>query len=94
MSTVDDNKNPSFLLKFLRERQGLDTLLKTSNVFTKISLQALFAYSLVLERMSGDLFLYEIAAIRFATHLRVLCSVPRLVLNNSIEFLKFIDETH
>ena len=31
---------------------------------------------LVLERTSGDLLIYEIAANRFTTHLHVLCSIP------------------
>jgi len=35
-------------------------------------------YLLVLERAPGDLLVYEIAANRFTTHLRVLCSIPSL----------------
>jgi len=35
-------------------------------------------YLLVLERTSGDLFQYEIAANRFTTLLRVLCSIPSI----------------
>ena len=36
------------------------------------------SYSLVLERTSGNLLVYGLAAIRFANHLHVLCSMPLL----------------
>jgi len=40
ISTTPANKHSSFLQYILRERQGLDILLKTNIVFTMISLQA------------------------------------------------------
>ena len=48
------------------------------------------SYSLVLERMSGDLFMTGLAAIRCATHLRVLCSVPLL----RVQYSKIYRELH
>jgi len=42
------------------------------------------AYLLVLERTSGDLLAYEIAANRFTTLLLVLCSIPSHRVNFSM----------
>ena len=39
------------------------------------------SYSLALGRVPGNLLAYELAATRFATYFRVLCSVPLLRAN-------------
>ena len=58
-----------------RYRHGLAAQLKTSIVFTKISLRALLSHLLVLERASGT-HKYSVSKQAVPTHLHVLCSVP------------------